>query len=74
MYLDPTSIARDNLGMTDKARLARVEKAQRRRVSIVDAMIGQIPKLDVAGSIPVSRSILSMTCRTTEQIKSNRVH
>ena len=34
----------------------------------------QLPKLDVAGSSPVSRSIKSITCKDTEKAKSDRVH
>jgi hypothetical protein len=42
--------------------LARVEKASQRRLSLLDPIIGSFPKLDVAGSIPVSRSMFSVVC------------
>ena len=41
--------------------LRRVEKTRQRREVVVDTAVRHIPKLDVAGSSPVSRSIISIT-------------
>ena len=47
--------------IADLARLARVEMMCQRRLSLLDSLIRLVPKLDVAGSIPVSRSMFSIT-------------
>jgi hypothetical protein len=53
-YLVCTSISRVKRQIADLARLARVELMCQRQRSLLDSMIRLVPKLDVAGSIPVS--------------------
>jgi hypothetical protein len=51
------SFARSNLENADSARRCRFRNSQQKRASDLDPTYVWIPKLDVAGSSPVSRSI-----------------
>jgi hypothetical protein len=51
------SIAGTKWQNADSARRCRFRKSQQKRASDLDSIDGRIPKLDVAGSNPVSRSI-----------------
>ena len=42
--------------------LRRVEKTRQRREVVVDTAMRHFPKLDVAGSSPVSRSMFRINC------------
>jgi hypothetical protein len=55
------SIAATKWQKADSARRCRFRKSQQKRASDLDSIDGWIPKLDVAGSNPVSRSIFSTT-------------
>src|ERR1019366_6676411 len=56
------SFGSTELGNTDSARRCRFRNSQQKRASDLDPTYVWIPKLDVAGSSPVSRSMFSMTC------------
>src|SRR5664279_707375 len=55
------SFGRPNLENADAARRCRFRNSQQKRASDLDPTYVWIPKLDVAGSSPVSRSIFSTT-------------
>ena len=55
------SFARSNLENADSARRCRFRNSQQKRASDLDPTYVWIPKLDVTGSNPVSRSIFSIT-------------
>src|ERR1017187_1286452 len=60
------SIGRSILENADSARRCRFRKSQQKRASDLDSIYGWIPKLDVADSNPVSRSMFSITCKDFE--------
>ena len=72
MYLDYKVAERKSL---IQQVLACVEKVSQRRISVLDTTVGLFPKLDVAGSNPVSRSIESITYgrMTSENAITNEV-
>src|ERR1035437_6213686 len=55
------SFSRSILENADSARRCRFRNSQQKRASDLDPIYVWIPKLDVAGSSPVSRSIFSST-------------